>query len=142
MPATFGERVERVRMCGSAPKATLLHNAGLTTTEGGFDMAKKARAARKPRLRDLRVRKGDLAGGGNLGTPATDLASVLASGAFRDHVAARSPGQSGLFEHRCALIRAMTRGMVASAAAVDLPSTRPAAARRPSRATKEVCPTA
>jgi len=29
---------------------------------------KKARAGKKPRLRDLRVRKGDLAGGGNLGT--------------------------------------------------------------------------
>ena len=29
---------------------------------------KKARAGKKPGLRDLRVRKGDLAGGGNLGT--------------------------------------------------------------------------
>jgi len=89
--------------------------------------------------------------------PATDLASVLTSDAFRRHVEARSPGQipecvdceveglcqgnasmtlvyeratgqTGLFEHRCALIRAMTRGVVATATAVDLPSARRAAA--------------
>jgi len=46
-----------------------------TTNRRRLDMAKKkaaktkkARAGKKPRLRDLRVRKGDLAGGGNLGT--------------------------------------------------------------------------
>ncbi len=92
--------------------------------------------------------------------PATDLASVLASAAFHRHVTARSPGQipecvdceveglcqgnasmtlvyeratgqTGLFEHRCALIRAMTRGVVATATAVDLPSTAAVRTSRP-----------
>jgi sulfatase maturation enzyme AslB (radical SAM superfamily) len=80
--------------------------------------------------------------------PVTDLAGVLASEAFRGHVESRTPGRipecvgceveglcqgnasmtlvyeratgrSGLFAHRCELIRAMTRGVLAGAEARD-----------------------
>ncbi len=38
---------------------------------------KKARSAKKPRLRDLRVRKGDLAGGGQLGVGSGFSAGIV-----------------------------------------------------------------
>jgi sulfatase maturation enzyme AslB (radical SAM superfamily) len=86
-------------------------------------------------------------GVGDLG-PVTDLPAVLASDAFRQHAESRTPGRipecigceveglcqgnastilvyeratgrAGLFEHRCELIRAMTRGVLATADALD-----------------------
>ncbi len=85
--------------------------------------------------------------------PVADLPAVLASAAFRRHAESRSAGRipecvgceveglcqgnasttlvyeratgrSGLFEHRCELIRAMTRGVVATANAFDVPALR------------------
>jgi sulfatase maturation enzyme AslB (radical SAM superfamily) len=86
-------------------------------------------------------------GASDLG-PVANLPAVLASDAFRRHTEARSPGlipecvgceveglcqgnasttlvyeratgRTGLFEHRCELIRAMTRGVMATANAFD-----------------------
>ena len=91
--------------------------------------------------------------------PVADLPAVLASEAFRRHAESRSAGRipecvgceveglcqgnasttlvyeratgrSGLFEHRCELIRAMTRGVVATARAFDPPSPRSSRRRR------------
>ena len=90
--------------------------------------------------------------------PVTDLSRVLASDAYGRHLEARSPGtipecvgceveglcqgnasttlvyeratgRAGLFEHRCELIRALTRGVLARARALDPPRRGPA--RRP-----------
>jgi hypothetical protein len=91
--------------------------------------------------------------------PVAELPAVLASDAFRRHadsraagripecvgceveglcqgnasatlIYERATGRSGLFEHRCELIRAMTRGVVAAASAVDPPRRRRSRARR------------
>ena len=93
--------------------------------------------------------------------PVADLPAVLASDGFRRHTEARSPGlipecvgceveglcqgnasttlvyeratgRTGLFAHRCELIRAMTRGVMATAAAFDARAPRPSR-RRPRR---------
>ncbi len=95
---------------------------------------------------------------GDLG-PVTDLPAVLASEAFRQHAESRTPGRipecigceveglcqgnastvlvyeratgrPGLFAHRCELIRAMTRGVLATADAFRPPHARTPPVRR------------
>jgi sulfatase maturation enzyme AslB (radical SAM superfamily) len=97
-------------------------------------------------------------GVGDLG-PVAELPAVLASEAFRRHAESRSAGRipecigceveglcqgnasttrvyeratgrSGLFEHRCELIRAMTRGVMATARAFAPPAPRSSRRRR------------
>jgi hypothetical protein len=94
--------------------------------------------------------------------PVSDLPAVLASAAYRKHVESRSPGtipecvgceveglcqgnasttliferatgRAGLFEHRCELIRALTRGVLATARAFDPPRRRRASVPPPRR---------
>jgi len=99
--------------------------------------------------------------------PVSDLPAVLASAAYRKHVESRSPGtipecvgceveglcqgnasttlvyeratgRAGLFEHRCELIRALTRGVMAAARVVDPPHRRPARVPRSRRRGRRV----
>jgi sulfatase maturation enzyme AslB (radical SAM superfamily) len=94
--------------------------------------------------------------------PVSDLPAVLASNAYRRHAESRSPGtisecvgceveglcqgnasttlvyeratgRAGLFEHRCELIRALTRGVLATARAFDPPRRRRASVPPPRR---------